>query len=302
MTTVADRQKILVVDDLRVNTMMLKKLLEPEWEVQIALSGPEALKCAAETPQPDLILLDCRMPDMDGHEVCRRLKQNPECQNIPVIFITAIEDWNNEAQGLELGAVDYITKPVRAPIVRARIRNHLALKNARAELAVKIKELSRLATRDQLTGLYNRRKLDEGLEKELTRANRYGRPLSVIMLDLDHFKLVNDTHGHPAGDAVLIEAASLLQNALRTNDLVGRWGGEEFLILCPETDLPAAAGLAERLRINFAEHSFPVIGHQTASFGVTSCLAEEAPNQLLSRVDGALYRAKTKGRNRVEQE
>ncbi|HKL20818.1 MAG TPA: diguanylate cyclase [Tichowtungia sp.] len=302
MTTLAERQTILVVDDLRVNAMRMRSLLEPEWEVQIALSGPEALEVVTRPAAPDLILLDLQMPGMNGHEVCRRLKGNPETREIPVIFITAMEDWNDEAQGLALGAADYITKPVHAPIVQARIRNQLALRNAQAELARKNQELERLAVCDRLTGLYNRRKLDERLEQELTRAARYNRPLSVIMLDLDHFKEINDTCGHPAGDTVLAESAVRLKRALRKNDTVGRWGGEEFLILCPETGLRDAAGLAERLRQTFADRDFPEAGRLTASFGVAACRAEDQPNKLLSRADRALYRAKKSGRNRVEQE
>lgn len=302
MTKKADRQKILVVDDLRVNAMMLKKLLEPEWEVQIALSGPEALETAAKESAPDLILLDFRMPDMDGHEVCRRLKQNPETRDIPVIFITAIEDWNNEAQGLELGAVDYITKPVRAPIVRARIRNHIALRNALAELALKNEELERLASHDKLTGLYNRRKLDEMLAQEVLRAERYGRPLSLILIDIDHFKKVNDTYGHPVGDAVLAESASRLTRTLRTSDIAGRWGGEEFLVICPETAGDTAVVLAERLRSAYCERTFETAGALSASFGVASHRHGLSTEEVLRHADQALYRAKRAGRNRVVQE
>jgi diguanylate cyclase (GGDEF)-like protein len=301
MTKTADRQKILVVDDLRVNAMMLQKLLEPEWEVQIALSGPEALECAAKEPAPDLILLDFRMPDMDGHEVCRRLKKDAHTRNIPVIFITAMDDWNNEAQGLELGAVDYITKPVRAPIVRARIRNHVALRNALSELALKNEELARLAAHDKLTGLYNRRKLDEALAQEVLRAERYDRPLSLILIDIDHFKKVNDTHGHPVGDAVLVESAARLTRTLRTSDIAGRWGGEEFLVICPETPLETAAVLAERLRGDYCEREFEAVGRLTASFGVAAHRRDVSAEEIVSHADEALYKAKRAGRNQVVQ-
>lgn len=297
-----DKQTILVVDDMRSQTLVLKQILHSEWSVKTALNGLDALTLATEAPPPDLILLDVTMPDMDGYEVCLQLKSSAATRDIPVIFITALADQGSEAFGLQLGAVDYIIKPVNAPIVRARVRNHLALQRARAELAIKNEELERLAIQDKLTGLYNRRKLDKSLAQEITRAGRYGRPLSIIMLDLDHFKEVNDTHGHPTGDAVLVETAARLRKALRTSDILGRWGGEEFLILCPETGLQATAGLANRLLRDYTASEFPTAGRRTASFGVATHRAGDRPEELLSRADAALYCAKKKGRNRVELE
>lgn len=299
MTEIVDKQTILVVDDLRTNALVLKKILEPEWAVQIALDGPSALEAATTTPAPDLILLDVRMPGMDGHEVCRKLKQIEHVRDIPVIFITAMEDWNNEALGLELGAVDYITKPVRSPIVRARIRNHLALRQALAELALKNKELENLASHDKLTGLYNRRKLDEFMAQEVLRAERYERPLSIIMIDIDHFKHVNDTYGHPVGDMVLTKFATYLTDTLRTSDIAGRWGGEEFVIICPETALDTAVILAERLREGYAALDFNGAGRLTASFGVAAHHAGLSANEIIHYTDQALYSAKRSGRNRV---
>ncbi len=301
-TVNTDKQTILIVDDQRIQTLALKKLLHPEWSVQIALNGDEALAIASTEPRPDLILLDIAMPKMNGYEVCKRLKNSEATQDIPIIFVTALDGHANETFGLQLGAVDYIVKPPRASIVRARVRNHLALRKTQTELALKNEELEQLAIHDRLTGLYNRRKLDESLEQEMTRAARYGRSLSIIMLDLDYFKRVNDSCGHLAGDAVLVETAARLREALRTHDIIGRWGGEEFLVLCPETGLTDATGLAERLRQALAEREFPVAGQLTASFGVTDHRAEDLLDNLLSRVDTALYCAKQNGRNRVEQE
>jgi len=184
MTDSTEKQTILIVDDLRTNALALAKILKPEWAVKTTFDGPSALRMAVEDPVPDIILLDIKMPDMDGHEVCKRLKQTPETRDIPVVFITALDDQKEEAYGLGLGAVDYIVKPVNAPIVKARIRNHIALRQA-------LSRLEQLAIRDKLTGLYNRRKLDESFAVEVSRAERYGRPLSVIMLDIDHFKEVH---------------------------------------------------------------------------------------------------------------
>ncbi len=290
-----NKSTILVVDDLRTNALALAKILKPEWAVRTALDGPTALQMAAEEPAPDIILLDIKMPGMDGHEVCKRLKQSPETRDIPVVFVTALDDQKEEAYGLGLGAVDYIVKPVNAPIVKARIRNHIALRQA-------LSKLEQLAIRDKLTGLYNRRKLDESFAVEVSRAERYGRPLSVIMLDIDHFKAVNDTHGHPVGDAVLVETAERLLAALRTSDIPGRWGGEEFLIICPETPLDTAVQLADRLRHNYEMKDFPEAGRLTASFGVSTHHKGQLAPDILSGADKALYRAKNGGRNRVEKE
>ena len=293
MSTVK-KQTILIVDDLRTHALALAKILKPEWSPRIVLNGPDALRVAAEEPAPDIILLDIKMPDMDGHEVCTRLKQSPETRNIPVMFVTALDDQKEEAYGLGLGAVDYIIKPVSAPIVKARIRNHIALRQA-------LSALEQLAIRDTLTGLYNRRKLDESFAVEAARAERYSRPLSVIMLDIDHFKTINDTHGHPVGDTVLVETAKRLLAALRTSDIAGRWGGEEFLIICPETPLDTAVPLAERLRRDYESCDFSMAGRLTASFGVAAHGKGDRVEDVLLRVDEALYRAKQNGRNRVEK-
>jgi len=296
------KQTILIVDDLRTNALVLAKILQPEWSIKTAFDGPSALQLAIEDPVPNIILLDAKMPGMDGYEVCKRLKQSPETRDIPVMFITALDDQKDEEYGLGLGAVDYIVKPVNGPIVKARIRNHIALQQALADLALKNEELEEIAIRDKLTGLYNRRKLDESFAIEVSRAERYDRPLSVIMVDVDFFKAVNDTHGHPVGDAVLVETAERLLAALRTSDIPGRWGGEEFLIICPETPLEIAVQLAERLRIDYEQSEFPVVGRLTASFGVSAHHAGQRVDDILLGADEALYRAKKNGRNGVEQE
>lgn len=302
MADTVNKQIVLVVDDLRPNALALAKILEPEWAVKTALNGPEALQIAACDPTPDLIILDIRMPDMDGYEVCRRLKLSPETQDIPVIFITAMDSEKEEAYGLELGAVDYIVKPARASVIQTKVRNQIAMQNALTELAVRNDVLEHLAARDELTGLSNRRTLDETLALEVARAERYDRPLSIIMLDIDRFKAVNDTHGHPAGDSVLIETAERLRASLRISDIPGRWGGEEFMIICPETGLDTAAQLAERLRQKYETTAFSGVGSLTASFGVATHRKGRLAKDILRSADEALYRAKQAGRNQVAQE
>ncbi len=299
---VPDKKTVLIVDDLRTNALALARILKTDWNIKTALDGPTALQMAAGDPAPDIILLDIKMPGMDGYEVCRRLKSSPETCDIPIIFVTAMEDEKEEARGLELGAADYIVKPANAPIIKARVRNQLALRKALADLAITNVALEQLAAQDKLTNLYNRRKLDESFALEVARAERYGRPLSAILLDIDHFKAVNDTYGHPVGDAVLTETADRLRAALRTSDIPGRWGGEEFLILCPETPLETAVQLAERLRQNYETRDFPVAGRLTASFGVAAHRKGRRAEDILLHADAALYRAKNGGRNRVEQE
>ena len=293
---------ILIVDDLRTNALALAAILKSEWAIKTAQDGETALRIAAEDPMPNLILLDVSMPGMDGYEVCQRLKQSEKTRDLPVIFVTAKDDQEEEALGLRLGAVDYIVKPVNTTIVKARIRNHLALQQALAELALRNEELALLAARDEQTGLYNRRRLDELLTAEIERARRYNRPLSIMLLDIDKFKTVNDTHGHLVGDSVLLKTAEQLRGSVRSCDLVGRWGGDEFLIICPETAPDAVLLLAERLRYGYAERAFPVAGGLTVSIGVASYRKGQLAKDLLSTADVALYRAKENGRNQVAQE
>ena len=296
------QQTILIVDPLRSDARALAAILSSDWAVLTALSGKEALQIAATENPPDLILLGVCLPKMDGYEVCERLKSSSNTCTIPVLFISAPGADLDEAYGLSLGAVDYIIKPFHPPIVTARIRNQLTLRQTLAELELKNRELEELAAHDKLTGLYNRRKLDELFAQEIARAERYDRPLSIILLDIDHFKSINDAQGHPAGDAVLRETATRLTGALRMNDLPGRWGGEEFLILCPETSAEAAMKLAERIRKDYEARAFPAVGKQTASFGVATHRKGRCAEEILLRADQALYRAKKNGRNRVEPE
>jgi len=293
------KPKVLIIDDQRFNLMTLHELLRDRYTTMVAVHGEQGIK-AAVAQKPDLVLLDIEMPDMDGYEVCRQLRENPATGHIPIIFITALNDVAAEARGLELGAVDYITKPFNHVIVKARVQTHLRLK-MQADL------LERYAFNDALTGLANRRAFDERLALEWSRAQRYQRPLSVVMIDIDHFKLYNDHYGHGAGDTCLSDVARAIKSQItRSSDLAARYGGEEFLLILPETEEAGAVALAEQVRAAVDEKGLPhaaskVCDHVTLSLGAASQVpdAQTPVSALLERADQALYRAKTSGRNRV---
>jgi diguanylate cyclase (GGDEF)-like protein len=259
------------------------------------------LDIARREPHPDLILLDVMMPDMDGFEVCRRLMQDKDTHKIPVIFVTAKNADADEELGLNLGAVDYITKPFMIPIAKARIRTHIRLKQ-QADL------LESLSLLDALTQIPNRRRFDETLISEWKRAARDETPLSLMMIDIDHFKQYNDYYGHGCGDSCLQSVASELCNSVsRPGDLVARYGGEEFVAILPDTDQASALKIAELMRQNIEmlglPHAFPEVGAVvTISVGVATQVKvnPESSTKILSdAADKALYLAKEGGRNRV---
>lgn len=291
---------VLIVDDQISNVNVLAAILGQDYRIRVATNGPDALKLAETAPCPDLILLDIMMRDMDGYEVCRRLKDNAVTQNIPVIFITALSSEADEEHGLNLGAIDYITKPLSAPIVRARVRNHAVLKR-KADL------LESLAHIDSLTNIANRRRFDRALLQEWRRCKRAGTPLASLMIDIDAFKAYNDHYGHGQGDVCLTRVAAELSATLqRPADLVARYGGEEFAVLLPETDLKAAALIGERLRQQVAAMQIPQApaqqsGFVTISVGCASVVPGESskPQDLIEAADRNLYAAKKAGRNRV---
>lgn len=295
-----NRPLILVVDDTPTNIQVLAEALRTDYRVRVAGSGKAAFDIIAKLGAPDLILLDVMMPDMDGYEVCRRLKQQPETRNIPVIFVTAKSDVVDEELGLRLGAVDYIIKPFHLPIVMARVRNHISLK-------MKTDLLESQAMLDGLTSIPNRRRFDEALENEWKRAHRSGLPLSLIMLDIDFFKRYNDNYGHGAGDECLKKVAASLAGAIdRPSDLVARYGGEEFVALLPETEAEGTRNIAEHIRSAVESLGLPhqysdVSGNVTVSVGY-ACLipgTEGGQTELLRLADEKLYAAKESGRNRV---
>jgi len=294
------RQKVLIVDDSHLNTKLLEQALMENFDILIANSGKEALSIANSNNPPDIILLDIMMPEMDGYEVCEYLQLDPDTKDIPVIFITALSEAENEEHGLKLGAIDYITKPFSIPIVKAKIKNHLALKYYQDILKINTDV-------DQLTNIANRRRFDEMFSIEIKKAKRMGSFLSVLMLDIDHFKFYNDTYGHLEGDECLRKVAFAIKNILkRPGDFAARWGGEEFICLLPDTDHLGAAKVGEKLRIaimdlGIAHKSSPVYKDITVSIGVfTSNPSEDACYEsLLKHADDALYQAKDSGRNRI---
>ena len=292
---------ILVVDDAPVNVKILTAALRQDYLVKVAVNGSDALASAKSEPHPDLILLDVMMPEMDGYEVLRLLKENPATSRIPVIFVTAKASAIDEEAGLNLGAVDYITKPISIPITRARVRNHVALK-LQADL---LEELSLI---DPLTQIPNRRRMDENLESEWKKALRCGKPLSILMIDIDHFKGYNDHYGHGAGDECLCRVAEVLSDGVsRSGDMVARYGGEEFAVILPETDLQSALLIAERLRqlvlgLNLPHAASRLGTRVTVSIGcATMDNATDITRTagLLQKADSMLYQAKNLGRNRV---
>ncbi|SMF82749.1 response regulator receiver modulated diguanylate cyclase [Azospirillum oryzae] len=294
------RPKILVVDDIPSNVHVLSRILKDDYDIYFATDGEKALDLV-QARMPDLVLLDIMMPGMDGFEVCRRIKDDPTTHDIPVIFISAKSEVEDETRGLEVGAIDFITKPISPPIVKARVRNHLLLKR-QTDL------LRSLSFLDGLTGIANRRRFDDTMAREWRRCARSHLPLSLIILDVDHFKAYNDQYGHQAGDECLrIVADVLAERARRPSDLVARYGGEEFVCLLPETDGPGAARVAEGFRAGVAERRIPhaqspVAPYVTISLGVATVIpsADSSPESLAEMADQLLYRAKRTGRNRVQ--
>ena len=294
------KPRVLVIDDTPANLMALGAGLSADYEVQIATSGEVGL-ALAEAHRPDLILLDIMMPDLDGYTVCRRLKDNPLTQPIPVIFVSALNDPRDQEKGFALGAADYIIKPFLLPLVLARVRVHVSLK-------LKSELLENLAFIDGLTDVPNRRALNERLAEELARCKRQQSALAVLMLDIDCFKALNDSNGHAAGDACLRRLGQALRQSLnRPGDFVGRYGGEEFCVILPDVDAAGTLALAEKLRVNLAalrisHPASPIADHVTVSIGCV-CRQPDPHTQaddLLREADQALYRAKAGGRNRVE--
>ncbi len=290
--------KILVVDDDPDVLAVAKSRLTQECEEVLCASGGIAGLETARGRHPDLILLDLNMPDISGFAMCRQLKADPELCMIPVIFVSGSSTAEDKVEGLDLGAVDYVTKPFDAFELRARVRAALRTKHFQ-DLLVDYAHV------DPLTGLPNRRALMECLHREWDRVKRHHGSLSFIMADVDHFKRVNDTHGHGIGDQLLRQIAGAVKRQCRDVDLPARYGGEEFGIVVPDESMNDAACLAERCRRAIENIRIPchdVMLGATASFGVAEATGLPSAEALIAQADEALYRAKARGRNAVEWE
>jgi len=290
---------ILVVDDEKSNIDVLNHILKEKYKLYIAKNGENAIKIATENT-PDLILLDIIMPEMDGFEVLTKLKGSDTTKGIPVIFITGQDSKEDEIKGLNLGAVDYITKPFHNVIVEARIGTHM-------KIVEQMHIIDRLSKVDELTGLPNRRYFNDQLAREWGRAAREALPVSLFIIDIDKFKVYNDTYGHLQGDALLQSISGVFMGSLkRPTDFVARWGGEEFITLLSNTDATGAMAVAERIRISVEETIVPNRDsgrptHVTVSIGMNSELPVigSSATEFVVKADKALYAAKDTGRNRV---
>lgn len=292
-------QKVLLVDDQLLNLAFACAVLEDMCIPLQASCGKEALQLAL-SERPDLILLDVRMPNMDGFEVCRQLKLNSSTAHIAVIFLTALDEQADEELGLNLGAIDYISKPFKPAILRARVRNHLLTQRQR-------QQLEQHAQMDGLTGIYNRRKFDTSLEFEWQRMQVLQQPLSVLLIDVDFFKSFNDHFGHLAGDQALQKIANAIKCEMqRKGDTASRYGGEEFVCILPQTDRQGATQIAERIRravlaLQIA-HPKSICGPWiSVSIGAASLIPDGKTTlkTLLNEADKYLYSAKNDGRNNV---
>jgi two-component system cell cycle response regulator len=296
MTRYDSTSLVLVADDDGVTRAIVSSWLKGAGYAVIAASDGEQALQLARDQHPDLLLVDVTMPGRDGYEVCRAI-QAESAAPPPVIFLTAHTQTNARVAGLDAGAVDYIVKPFANEELVARVRAALRTKAVHDSLADR-------AARDGLTGLLNRRELDTRAGQAVALAARHNRPFSCLLLDIDHFKQVNDTHGHAAGDTVLRETSQRIYDASRISDIVGRYGGEEFVVLLPETDSHAAVVTADKLRALLADT--PVMVGTTsisirASIGVAAWSAGmRTPSDLYAAADEALYRAKDLGRDRTE--
>lgn len=309
-STSAGRATILIVEDdvlsgqavsLMVEQLGHRTLIANTWTTALELFSKEDV---------DLVLMDAVMPAVDGFKLTKMLRQR-STSYVPVVFLTALTDATNRRLGIECGGDDYLTKPINELDLRIRLMAMLRIRRLTRALEVRTRRLAHLANIDNLTGLLNRRTLEERLEQEVDHSLMTGAPLSAMMIDLDHFKAVNDTHGHDVGDTILACLSQVLDEVVRPTDLAFRYGGEEFIVLCPNTSAESAEQVAERIVVNFRQRTEEThaTGKQTLSVGV-SCLqllglshlasAREFSRALLKSADQALYEAKGQGRDRCQ--
>jgi two-component system cell cycle response regulator len=292
---------VLIADDSQVIRAVVRDQLEGEgYLVHEAEDGIEALSACAAI-RPDAVLLDIEMPGLDGRQVLERLKADPELRDIPVVFLTGRIGTDDVVACLRAGAHDYLKKPFEPAELIARISSALHIKELQDELRRRNAELDRIARVDPVTQLFNRRHLQEQLEDMCAAARRSNASVAVILFDIDHFKRVNDVHGHASGDLVLLECARRLNDEARAGTVVGRWGGEEFLVLLPDADVEDASRAAERMRARIADAPVIVDGTSLTMTISAGCAASRsgAHHALVAAADAALYQSKAAGRNRV---
>ncbi|MCL2636800.1 MAG: diguanylate cyclase [Oscillospiraceae bacterium] len=293
-----NKNSILIIDDEKANISALKTLLNADYKIYAAKNGRDGIETAEEFT-PDIILLDVIMPDMDGYEVIAELKKSEKTWNIPVIFITGLDNLGDEEKGLNLGAADYIPKPFSPSIVKLRIKNQIDMIN-------QLRTINRISVTDQLTGIKNRRGFDEYMNREWGRTIREKLPISFLILDADNFKNYNDTYGHQQGDIALQTIANILKTSLRrVTDIAARWGGEEFVVLLPNTDKNGIMEVAEKIRSEIEKTPIPLLSGEltviTVSVGVNTLVPapETELRDFIDKTDEALYTAKRTGKNKV---
>lgn len=305
------KEFILVVDDVSQNLQVLCTILgKKNYKIAIARSGKKTLEMV-EKVLPDLILLDVTMPEMDGFEVCRRLHHSPRTRDIPVIFLTARIETESVVKAFEMGAVDYVTKPFNSAELLARVNTHLELKRTREELVRRNKELIKTqkdleisALTDPLTKLLNRRAILTNIQYEKNRFERKRKPFTLLLGDIDGFKGFNDKYGHECGDFVLVSTVQIMKSLVRKVDSVARWGGEEFLLLLPDTGLEGGRTIAEKIRQTIADHTLtynqtPLAVTMTLGVSTYAYSCSQDIDDCIRSVDLVMYEGKKKGKNCV---
>jgi two-component system cell cycle response regulator len=307
------KANILYIEDSETQGIVTKNFLEKSgYEVTWVRDGMSVFRIAKTQPI-DVILLDRVLPDMDGNRVCNWLKQDGHTRPIPIIMLTSLSTTAQKVEGLEAGADDYLSKPYDEIELNARVYAALRTKSLRDELSrkndelqVMLKKVAALSITDPLTGLYNRRRFEEVLDSEFKKSSRYNSPLSCMMMDIDHFKNVNDTYGHSVGDTVIKEIALIIKQGIRDVDTPSRWGGEEFIVLAPMTPKAVALLPARRILQSVAVHAFAGMGDKkvSISIGIADLTGPgiDSAGKLVQAADNALYEAKRNGRNRAEVE
>lgn len=301
-----EKPTLLLVDDERLHINILNNMLKESYEIKVALNGRQAVERAISFPQPDLILLDVQMPELDGFKVLTLLQKDTRTSGIPVIFITAMDSEGDETKGFKLGAVDYITKPFSPAIVNARIKIHLKLLRQKCELQEMHQQVLALSFTDELTGIANRRRFNEFLEQEWTRSYRVESSLGLLMMDIDYFKLYNDHYGHNGGDKCLKQIAeTLITQVIRSPDLMARYGGEEFVCVLPGVKLEElqkiGRSILDAMRIMAIPHEKSDVADMvTLSIGGTVIkpnIKNGNSEELIKMADALLYESKQNGRN-----